>query len=882
MVVRDKGIVVACTLAVFAAPAVANAADWYVDASAGGGGNGSMGSPYSSLQDGLDAAMPGDTVFVLPGEYGAVSTVRDGSADARISVVATEPRQAMIMADGTGVELGHSHHTFEGLVVDCNYGAGDCVEGGTSAIELVDVEVRRSLRDCIDLRDSSDILIEGSDIHHCIATFDPNNNADAHGITGDSVFDLTVRDTRIRLVTGDAIQLSPGRDAWSGLLVESSTLSAEALDSDTNGWSAGTVIGENAFDSKVGGDLDGSGQRPTAVFRDVLAFGWRGPISNASAFNVKEEVDFRAEGVVVSGSEIAFRLRGPAQALVTNAVVYDVDVGFRMEDDLPSPRVFNSTVGDGVDRVFTEAGGDAQSPEFRNMLFLGTEVPDLASAEASNLAVDGSVFVDADGDDYHLIEGSSPMDAGVDIAEVVDDLDGVPRPTGDGYDIGAYEWTDMPPAGGTDGGSDGGSTDDGGGSDGSGDGSGGSDSGDGGSSDGDGGSGSSSGADSDGGTAGGAGLGEMGDTGCSCRSGATGRSPLWLIGLLGLLGLRRRRRRASLVGGGIASLLSLGACDDGGEPSSDPTADAGSTTVTDSSTSDDPATTGDPDPDSDGSGASTSGGSASTTGPDDGSTGVTTTGPGVDPTAHGYFDFLRARPEAVYSNGWRTLEDIQVDTANWGAGPWPPTYDAVVDAASNELESWGSLEGRDQLVPEFERIDSGDALFYWEARWDAAFPTELEAFGIETQKTFVLRQNGNMGEKRMFEIRNRYSQAEAPDISAVDFRGYGGGWDFDGTDQPLDGQIAEFIIAPESWTRYWVYCDFDALQVDVWISDETREPVQIMSKTFTDMSVGVSSVSFQFNSSQERTGGDSVFVWNRNFVLLQDLETSPQELIDAL
>ncbi len=522
-------------------PAAAHAADWYVDAAAGGGGDGSMGSPFASLQDGVDAAMAGDVVHVAPGEYGAISSVRDGSDNGRITVTATEPRTAVILADGTGIELDHTHHTFEGLVVDCGYGSGDCIEGGGSQTEFLGLEVRRSLRDCIDLRNASGVLIDGCDIHHCVAQFDPDNNADAHGITGDSVFDLTVRNTTITRVTGDSIQMSPAREPWGRLVVESSLLLAEALEEDTNGWSAGTVIGENAFDSKVGDGLDGNGQRPTAVFRNITATGWRGPIGNAAAFNVKEEVDFWADGVIVSGSEIAFRLRGPSDVLITNAVVHDVDVGFRMEDDLPAPRVYNVTVGGNVERTFTDAGGEPVDPDLRNLLFLADTVPDLASGDASNLAVDDSVFVDAGGHDYGLLEGSAPTDVGVEIAEVPEDFVGVPRPVGGGYDIGAFEWTDMPPPGDTDGDPTGGSTD--------GDDSGGSDGGNAGSdsdSDSDT-AGGSDGSASDGGgssTAAGSGTGAGGQNdegGCSCRASAPGAAEVLAFVVLFGAGLRRRR-----------------------------------------------------------------------------------------------------------------------------------------------------------------------------------------------------------------------------------------------------------------------------------------------------------------------------------------------------
>jgi hypothetical protein len=48
-------------------------------------------------------------------------------------------------------------------------------------------------------------------------------------------------------------------------------------------------------------------------------------------------------------------------------------------------------------------------------------------------------FVDAAAGDYHLVEGSPAIDAGVD-AGVTTDIDGDMRPQGTGYDIGADEY----------------------------------------------------------------------------------------------------------------------------------------------------------------------------------------------------------------------------------------------------------------------------------------------------------------------------------------------------------------------------------------------------------------------------------------------------------
>lgn len=437
------GLLTTTLVAGYAMPA--HAADLWVDATAGGGGDGSMASPFRDLQDGVDAAQPGDTVHALPGMYGPIRTQTDGEEGTPITILSEEPRQAIVQADGTALEIDHNFYTFEGLVFDSTFGADDGVIGGGSNIEFIDVEIMNAGQDCVDLRTSSDILFDSSVIHHCVRQFDPDSNADAHGITGDSVFDLTVRDSEIYLVTGDAVQLSPSREPWDNVLVERTTMWSGRLDLSVNGWSEGDVIGENAFDTKVGDELNGDGTRPQATFRDVVAYGWRNSISNQAAFTIKEEVDFVLDGATIYDSEIGGRLRAPAQIRWQNVVMYDLDLGFRLEEGLTSPLIYNTTFGGQISTLLDDDGTDPVDTTMRNVLFLAEAVPALVAGDASNLAVDGSVFEDAVGHDYRLVMGSAPTDAGIDLAEVTADRLGIPRPFGAGFDIGAYEWTDEEP-----------------------------------------------------------------------------------------------------------------------------------------------------------------------------------------------------------------------------------------------------------------------------------------------------------------------------------------------------------------------------------------------------------------------------------------------------
>jgi hypothetical protein len=363
-------------------------------------------SPGESIQEAVNRAAPGDIIELGAGTFDETVIVAD-----RPVTIRGAGRGQTLWTSSTSTEFVVQVKNTEGPVVfeDLTlHGEYRRLRGLSTLqyrehpITLRRVEVKEFGLDCVHFRRAHEAVVEESQIHHCLLW--DQGRRDAHGIFSDAIR-LTVRDTDIGMVSGDAVQQSPNRTGWESLTIERSRLWTAPLAADTAGFQAGVVPGENALDTKVcfrAGCTQG--RRPTVAIRDVVMHGWRGGlITNMAALNLKEAVDVEIDGVTIHDSEIAIRARGAgslatpnleqhARIRARNLRIHDVNVAVRAEDGIAVLDIDRMALGANVFAPFVRA------PEARpnglsvtNSVALGDRLP-REMAGGSNRAVAAAAF----------------------------------------------------------------------------------------------------------------------------------------------------------------------------------------------------------------------------------------------------------------------------------------------------------------------------------------------------------------------------------------------------------------------------------------------------------------------------------------------------------
>jgi hypothetical protein len=445
---------------------------YYVKTAGAGGSDsnpGTSGSPFLTINKGLTVANAGDSVVVSAGNYGAaILTQKAGTSSARITVRAAAGDSVIVTVGGS--YINHAYITFENITFGTVWGTSRLLRILSNSGVVKNCIFRDNKENAIEVNSpATNNLIEDCQFYN-ILKYDVNvGNRDAHAITGNNITNLTIRGCTMHQISGDALQFDPDRLAppWSNILMEDCTAYLEPLTTalaTASGWNlsdVGKAPGENFVDTKTPGPNLSTGvsvpwgtyPRSKLTIRNCTGYGYKngaGGAGDMSAFNIKEYVDCTIERSTIYDCYIGYRLRYPAQVMVTNSVAFSNTAAVRYEDKIDNLHIYNLTFGKSNTSTIIDGGGSGGSLtdfQVRNCLFLGSKPA--AGSHSSNLTTGSASFVNTTTNDYHLVAGAAAIDAGVTLVAVTTDRDGIARAQGNAYDVGAYEWYTGIPTGGT-------------------------------------------------------------------------------------------------------------------------------------------------------------------------------------------------------------------------------------------------------------------------------------------------------------------------------------------------------------------------------------------------------------------------------------------------
>jgi parallel beta-helix repeat protein len=134
-----------------------------------------------------------------------------------------------------------------------------------------------------------------------------------------------------------------------------------------------------------------------------------------------------------------------------NNILWGNWFGIAIDYDAVGARIYNNTIyANRIHGIRIGSGGAEGGPPVdtilrNNIVYLNQNIQiqdtGIQTIQDHNLTTDPH-FVDAAQHDFRLQPTSPAIDAGITLGDVPDDFDGLSRPRGEGYDIGAYEFAE--------------------------------------------------------------------------------------------------------------------------------------------------------------------------------------------------------------------------------------------------------------------------------------------------------------------------------------------------------------------------------------------------------------------------------------------------------
>jgi parallel beta-helix repeat protein len=413
----------------------------YVSPAGSDDNDGSEAAPWGTIQGAVDSAEPGDTIVIAGGTYAGARIERSGTESAWITLTAAPGAAVLINSPGpnnqhdSNLEL----ETWEGSGIVAYW----IIEG---------LEVANAPNWGIDMRGNEDdhshhFIIRNNKVH------DNGVGSERTGIFTGFVDDIVIEGNESYANGEHGIYLSNSGDRFvvrRNRLFDNMNcglhMNGDASQGGDGTISEGVVEANTIYGNGVGGcagiNMDGV---TDSIVRNNLLYD-----NHATGIAI-----FQQDGAVCSRDN-----------RILNNTILNAEDG-RWAITLSDPACINNKLFNNILYTAHSFRGSIELPtgsipglesDFnvvmnRFSIDDGNSVIDLSEWQAlgydnnSFIADMAQLFVDIGADDYHLDADSPAVDVGVSLADVTEDLDGQARPAGAGYDIGAYEFSLLTPAG---------------------------------------------------------------------------------------------------------------------------------------------------------------------------------------------------------------------------------------------------------------------------------------------------------------------------------------------------------------------------------------------------------------------------------------------------
>jgi parallel beta-helix repeat protein len=404
-------------LLLWAAPAESQLRTFYVATTGSDSGPGTSAQPWRTLQRATNNIQPGDLVIVRPGAYTGFELETSGTEANPIEFRA-EP--------GVTVNVPNPIRGQHGINLE---GASRVIIQGFTVNDMPRTGIRAVLNHHVTIRGntlnsngywgvltgfSDDVLIEdntasNSEVEHGIYV---SNSGDRPIIRRNHVFGNNANGIHMN---GD---LSAGGDGIiSGALVE------------------GNVIHDNGVAGGSGINCDGV---QSSRFQNNVLYG------NHAGGITLYRIDAGASAInnVVAHNTILQASDGRWAINITNASTGNTvhnNILYNFHDDFRGSITVSADSRPGLISDYNVVMDRFSIDNGNTRITLAQWRAATGQDSHSFIAVPADLFVNSGANDYHLKATSPAKDAGLTLAAVTADLEGVPRPSGPAVDIGAYE-----------------------------------------------------------------------------------------------------------------------------------------------------------------------------------------------------------------------------------------------------------------------------------------------------------------------------------------------------------------------------------------------------------------------------------------------------------